>query len=78
MPKEDAFPSLPFPIVPGHEIAEFGEDVNGWTQGQRVGVGWFGGNCGYCEPCRSGDFIDFQTWGSPASPSTVATPTTSW
>jgi D-arabinose 1-dehydrogenase-like Zn-dependent alcohol dehydrogenase len=69
MAKEGAFPGVPFPIVPGHEvageIAELGEDVNGWTQGQRVGVGWFGGNCGYCEPCRRGDFIDCQNMGIP-------------
>ncbi len=67
--KEGAFPGVPFPIVPGHEvageIAELGEDVNGWSQGQRVGVGWFGGNCGYCEPCRRGDFIDCQNMGIP-------------
>jgi D-arabinose 1-dehydrogenase-like Zn-dependent alcohol dehydrogenase len=69
MAKEGAFPGVPFPIVPGHEvageIAELGEDVNGWTKGQRVGVGWFGGNCGYCEPCRRGDFIDCQNMGIP-------------
>jgi D-arabinose 1-dehydrogenase-like Zn-dependent alcohol dehydrogenase len=67
--KEGAFPGVPFPIVPGHEvageIAEIGEDVNGWEQGQRVGVGWFGGNCGWCEPCRRGDFIDCQNMGIP-------------
>jgi alcohol dehydrogenase/propanol-preferring alcohol dehydrogenase len=67
--KEGAFPGVPFPIVPGHEvageIAEIGEGVNGWEQGQRVGVGWFGGNCGWCEPCRRGDFIDCQNMGIP-------------
>jgi D-arabinose 1-dehydrogenase-like Zn-dependent alcohol dehydrogenase len=79
MAKEGASPAVPFPIVPGHEvageIAELGEGVNGWTQGQRVGVGWFGGNC---EPCRRGDFIDCQNMGIPESPSTAATPTTCW
>jgi alcohol dehydrogenase/propanol-preferring alcohol dehydrogenase len=67
--KEGAFPGVPFPIVPGHEvageIAEIGEGVNGWEQGRRVGVGWFGGNCGWCEPCRRGDFIDCQNMGIP-------------
>jgi len=67
--KEGAFPGVSFPIVPGHEvageIAEIGEGVNGWEQGQRVGVGWFGGNCGWCEPCRRGDFIDCQNMGIP-------------
>ena len=25
--------------------------------GQRVGLGWHGGHCNYCTPCRRGDFI---------------------
>lgn len=29
-----------------------------WTVGDRVEVGWFGGHCGHCPPCREGDFID--------------------
>jgi alcohol dehydrogenase/propanol-preferring alcohol dehydrogenase len=60
--KEGLFPSTPYPIVPGHEIAgvvdAVGEDVIGWSVGARVGVGWFGGHCGRCEPCRRGDLID--------------------
>jgi alcohol dehydrogenase/propanol-preferring alcohol dehydrogenase len=56
------FPSVHFPIVPGHEIAgvidAVGEDVVGWDLGTRVGVGWFGGHCGHCEPCRRGDLVD--------------------
>jgi alcohol dehydrogenase len=48
--------------VPGHEIAgvvdAIGEGVIGWSVGARVGVGWFGGHCGRCEPCRRGDLID--------------------
>jgi D-arabinose 1-dehydrogenase-like Zn-dependent alcohol dehydrogenase len=55
-------PTVPFPIVPGHEIAgvidAVGADVVGWDVGTRVGVGWFGGHCGHCEPCRRGDLID--------------------
>jgi D-arabinose 1-dehydrogenase-like Zn-dependent alcohol dehydrogenase len=31
-----------------------------WKTGQRVGIGWFGGNCGHCEACRRGDFIVCQ------------------
>ena len=59
--KEGLFPSVRYPIVPGHEIAgvvdAVGEGVIGWTVGTRVGVGWFGGHCGRCEPCRRGDFV---------------------
>src|SRR6202044_1616560 len=59
--KEGAYPGGSFPVVPGHEIAgvidALGEAVEGWEVGQRVGVGWFGGNCGHCEWCRRGDFI---------------------
>jgi len=38
-----------------------GPDVARWTAGQRVGVGWHGGNCGYCDACRRGDFFACQT-----------------
>jgi D-arabinose 1-dehydrogenase-like Zn-dependent alcohol dehydrogenase len=69
MAKEGAFPSVTFPVVPGHEIAGeiagLGEDTQPWKVGQRVGVGWFGGNCGWCEPCRRGDFIACQNMGIP-------------
>jgi D-arabinose 1-dehydrogenase-like Zn-dependent alcohol dehydrogenase len=55
------FPGIQYPRVPGHEIAgiidSVGKDVTGWKSGQRVAVGWHGGNCGYCESCRRGDFI---------------------
>ena len=51
-----------YPRVPGHEavgrIDALGEDVDGWHDGQRVGVGFLGGNCGYCERCRSGDLVN--------------------
>jgi D-arabinose 1-dehydrogenase-like Zn-dependent alcohol dehydrogenase len=67
--KEGAFPGVSFPIVPGHEvageIAELGEDTQPWEVGQRVGVGWFGGNCGWCEPCRRGDLIGCENMGIP-------------
>jgi alcohol dehydrogenase len=56
-----AFPNVSFPLVTGHEIAgridAVGDDVEGWEQGQRVAVGWFGGHCGTCVACRDGDFI---------------------
>ncbi|MEV5494946.1 alcohol dehydrogenase [Nonomuraea fuscirosea] len=50
-----------WPAVFGHEIAgrvdALGAGVTGWTVGDRVEVGWFGGNCGACDACRAGDFI---------------------
>ena len=54
--------ATPFPIVPGHEIVGLvdavGPGVTGsWSTGDRVGVGWFGGACHHCDPCRRGDFI---------------------
>jgi D-arabinose 1-dehydrogenase-like Zn-dependent alcohol dehydrogenase len=64
IPKEGLIPGAPYPIVPGHEIAgvvdKLGEGVTGWKVGARVGVGWFGGNCGHCDLCRRGDLIDCQ------------------
>jgi D-arabinose 1-dehydrogenase-like Zn-dependent alcohol dehydrogenase len=62
--KEGASPGIQCPRVPGHEIAGIidavGIGVVGWTLGQRVGVGWHGGHCGYCDSCRRGDFVTCQ------------------
>lgn len=62
--KDGLFPNIKYPIVPGHEIIGIidavGDDVIQWKIGQRVGVGWFGGHCGYCESCRRGDFVTCQ------------------
>ena len=62
--KEGTWPGIQYPRVPGHEIAGIidavGTGVVGWTPGQRVGVGWHGGNCGYCDSCRRGDFVTCQ------------------
>jgi D-arabinose 1-dehydrogenase-like Zn-dependent alcohol dehydrogenase len=67
--KDGGYPGVSFPVVPGHEIAgeiaALGEGVQGWEVGQRVGVGWFGGNCGYCEPCRRGDLIGCENMEIP-------------
>lgn len=67
--KEGNYPGVSHPVVPGHEIAgtidALGDGVEGWEVGQRVGVGWFGGNCGHCEWCRRGDFINCQNMEIP-------------
>ena len=64
MTKEGLFPGIQYPRVPGHEIAgvidAVGAGVAGWAKGQRVGVGWHGGHCGYCDSCRRGDFVTCQ------------------
>ncbi|SOE71065.1 alcohol dehydrogenase, propanol-preferring [Burkholderia sp. D7] len=57
---EGGFP-IEWPRVPGHEVIgridALGAGVNGWTLGQRVGVGFLGGPCGYCASCRNGDLV---------------------
>jgi D-arabinose 1-dehydrogenase-like Zn-dependent alcohol dehydrogenase len=59
--KEGLFPGIQYPRVPGHEVAgvvdAVGPGVAGWQPGQKVGVGWNGGYCGYCDPCRRGEFF---------------------
>jgi propanol-preferring alcohol dehydrogenase len=58
---EGLFP-IDWPRVPGHEavgrIDALGSGVQGWAVGQRVGVGFLGGSCGYCEFCRNGDLVN--------------------
>lgn len=55
------FPGLNWPITLGHEIAgtvaEVGDGVEDFAVGDRVAVGWFGGNCNRCVPCRKGQFM---------------------
>ncbi|MDP9339593.1 MAG: alcohol dehydrogenase [Acidobacteriota bacterium] len=62
--KEGQWPGITYPRVPGHEIAgvidELGANVSGWTKGQRVGVGWHGGQDGMCLSCRRGDFANCE------------------
>jgi D-arabinose 1-dehydrogenase-like Zn-dependent alcohol dehydrogenase len=47
--------------VPGHEVAgtvdALGAGVTGWQVGERAGIGWHGGHCGFCDSCRRGDFL---------------------
>ena len=58
------FPFIRYPRVPGHEVVgkvdSVGEGVVQWKAGQRVGIGWYGGNCRRCEPCRRGDLVACQ------------------
>ena len=69
--KEGYFPGIQYPRVPGHEVIgvvdALGQGVTQFKVGQRVGVGWHGGNCGHCDNCRRGDFfactVDLKTTG---------------
>src|ERR1700721_2162694 len=58
----DGLLPIQFPRVPGHEavgkIDVIGPGVEGWNVGQRVGVGFLGGACGYCGYCRDGDLVN--------------------
>jgi propanol-preferring alcohol dehydrogenase len=58
---EALFP-IDWPRVPGHEVVgridALGSGVQGWAVGQRVGVGFLGGSCGYCQFCREGDLVN--------------------
>jgi D-arabinose 1-dehydrogenase-like Zn-dependent alcohol dehydrogenase len=58
------YPGLGLPRVPGHEVVgridALGTGVSRWKIGQRVGVGFFGGEDGVCEPCRRGDMVNCQ------------------
>ncbi len=60
--KEGLFPGMSYPRVPGHEVAgvidEVGAGVKEWKKGERVGVGWHGGQDGTCPACRKGDFVE--------------------
>jgi propanol-preferring alcohol dehydrogenase len=58
------YPGLTLPRVPGHEVVgrieALGSGVSRWKIGQRVGVGFFGGEDGVCEPCRREDIVNCQ------------------
>ena len=62
--KEGTWPGIQYPRVPGHEVAgiidELGAGVSEWKKGQRVGVGWHGGQDNTCRECRRGDFLHCQ------------------
>ena len=57
---EGSWPGIKYPRVPGHEVAGIidatGAGVTEWRKGQRVGVGWHGGQDNTCPECRRGDF----------------------
>jgi len=65
MTVEGHWPGIRYPRVPGHEIAGVvdatGPSVTAWKVGDRVGVGWHGGHCGFCDACRRGDFLACRT-----------------
>jgi NADPH2:quinone reductase len=54
-------PGVDYPKIPGHEVAgvveKTGTEVESWSEGDRVGVGWHGGHCFECEACRRGNFL---------------------
>src|ERR1700761_7823665 len=62
--KDGLWPGIEYPRVPGHEVAgvidEVGPGVSTWKKGQRVGVGWHGGQDNTCPECRRGDFRNCQ------------------
>src|SRR6516164_1385685 len=49
---DGSFPGISYPRVPGHDVVgridALGSGVQGWAVGQRVGVGFLAGSCGYC------------------------------
>ena len=62
---QGGMPGITYPRIPGHEVIgiidALGPDVEGWAVGARVGVGWFGGSCGYCRRCRRGNSFACET-----------------
>src|SRR5258705_13875430 len=64
------YPGLQLPRVPGHEVVgrieALGSGVSRWKTGQRVGVGFFGGEDGASEPGRRGDIVNCQNPLTPA------------
>ncbi len=59
------FPGIEYPRAPGHEVAgvvdALGAGTAGWSAGDRVGLGWHGGHCGWCDACRRGSFVMCST-----------------
>ena len=65
---EGLFPDMVYPRVPGHEVVgkidAVGDGVTGWRIGQRVAVGYLGGPCFHCTPCRRGDLVNCKNQGA--------------
>ena len=64
--KQGLFPGIQYPRIPGHEVIGLIDAIGPnvvprWTLGERVGVGWNGGYCGYCDSCRRGNFFACET-----------------
>jgi D-arabinose 1-dehydrogenase-like Zn-dependent alcohol dehydrogenase len=59
---DGSWPGISYPRVPGHEVAgvvdAVGSGVSEWKKGQRVAIGWHGGNDFTCPECRRGDFMN--------------------
>lgn len=66
--KDGLNPNVTYPRVPGHEVVgivdKLGAGVQIWRSGQRVGIGWQGGYCFFCDPCKRGDFINCRKPGT--------------
>jgi D-arabinose 1-dehydrogenase-like Zn-dependent alcohol dehydrogenase len=54
--KEGSWPGIQYPRVPGHEVVgvidKVGTGAANWKNGQRVGVGWHGGQDNTCPSSR--------------------------
>jgi D-arabinose 1-dehydrogenase-like Zn-dependent alcohol dehydrogenase len=59
---DGSWPGISYPRVPGHEVAgvvdAVGDGITEWQKGQRVAIGWHGGNDFTCPECRRGDFMN--------------------
>jgi D-arabinose 1-dehydrogenase-like Zn-dependent alcohol dehydrogenase len=58
---EGTSPGIEYPRIPGHEVIgtidTLGAGVTDFSPGERVGVGWHGGQDGRCDACRRGEFF---------------------
>ncbi len=68
---EGDLPVRKSPLIPGHqivgEVAGYGEGVDGFAMGDRVGIAWLNRTCGHCRFCVSGrenlcETPDFTGW----------------